>query len=226
METIDSQVRMSDQQAAAGAAVYNRLVLSIYDLFVLGFSNTFAWKCPSRKILDFYNQHVSARHIDVGVGTGFFLDKCRFPSGAPLISLVDLNSNSLQVTARRLDRYRPATHAANILEPLRLEARGFESAGLNYLFHCLPGNMMSKGVVFRNLKPLLAKEAVVFGTTILGKGVRHNNLARRLMDVYNSKGIFSNRNDSLADLENVLKENFTGYSVHLEGCVAFFAGRV
>jgi hypothetical protein len=103
---------------ARGAAAYTRTNLAIYNLFVLGFSNTFAWKCPSRAILDHYNRHVTDRHLDVGVGTGYFLDKCRFPGPSPAITLMDLNPNSLAATAKRLRRYKPTRHEVDVLQPI------------------------------------------------------------------------------------------------------------
>ena len=210
--------------AAAGAAIYSRPLLSVYDLFVLGFSNSFVWECPSRLILDFYNEHVSARHLDVGVGTGYFLDKCTFPTLNPTIVLADLNLNSLQVTAERLQRYHPSIHVANVLEPLQIEPADFDSIAINYLLHCLPGNIPGKGIVFQNLKRLLKPGGVLFGTTILGQGIQRNFLAKTLMRVYNSKRIFSNLEDNASDLENVLKANFREYSMRVVGCVAFFVG--
>jgi SAM-dependent methyltransferase len=214
-----------DGTAAAGAAIYNKPLLSVYDLLVLGFSNTFVWQCPSRLILAFYNEHISGKHLDVGVGTGFFLDKCQFPTAHPRLALADLNPNSLQVTAKRLQRYHPRTYIANVLEPLPIEAE-FDSIGINYLLHCLPGNLPSKGIVFQNLKPLLNKNGgVIFGTTILGTAIKRNALAKMLMRIYNSKRIFGNTYDHPADLERVLKENFRDASMHVVGCVAFFAGR-
>ena len=92
------------QDAAPGAAVYNRAVLAAYDAFVVGFSNRVAWKCPSRLLVGFYNENVSAEHLDVGVGTGYFLDKCRFPVSSPRLTLVDLNPNCLRITAKRVCR--------------------------------------------------------------------------------------------------------------------------
>ena len=62
-----------------GAAVYSRRTLEIYDPLVLGLCGTYVWKCPTREVLAFYDRHLSARHLDVGVGTGYFLDHCRFP---------------------------------------------------------------------------------------------------------------------------------------------------
>ncbi|MDJ0799996.1 MAG: hypothetical protein QNJ51_24845 [Calothrix sp. MO_167.B12] len=57
-----------------GAAIYSKSLLLIYDFFVLGLSNTFCWQCPTKLILNFYNQHISDKHLDVGVGSGYFLD--------------------------------------------------------------------------------------------------------------------------------------------------------
>jgi ubiquinone/menaquinone biosynthesis C-methylase UbiE len=211
---------------AAGAAIYSKLFLSVYDFYVLGFSNTFVWQCPSRLILAFYNEHISGRHLDVGVGTGYFLDKCQFPVPHLRLALADLNPNSLQVAAQRLQRYHPQTYIADVLEPLPFQAAQFDSIALNYVLHCLPGTLRSKGVILGNLKPLLNKDGVIFGTTILGAGVKKNFLAKVLMRTYNSKRIFGNTYDHAADLERVLKENFHEYSLYVVGCVAFFTGRI
>jgi hypothetical protein len=115
---------------------------------------------------------------------------------------------------------------ANVLEPLQCDVPAFDSIALNYVLHCLPGTMQSKQVVFDNLKPWLNPAGVVFGTTILGQGLRPNYLARKLMQLYNAKGIFSNRQDNLSDLEAILKRSFRDYWTQVVGCVAFFSGRV
>ncbi|MEH1841106.1 MAG: methyltransferase [Nostoc sp.] len=208
----------------SGAAIYNKSLLTTYDFFVLGLSNTFFWRCPTQLILDFYNQNISAKHLDVGVGTGYFLDNCKFPHSNPIITLVDLNPNSLEYTAQRIHRYNPTTLLADIFQPLPSELT-FDSIGLNYLLHCLPGNsILNKAVVFRNLNNSLNNGGVIFGTTILGKGVLHNFFARQLMRTYNAKGIFGNINDTHEDLETILKEYFRTYNIRIIGCVAFFVG--
>ncbi len=217
--------RTAALDSTKGAAAYTKTALSIYDLFVLGFSNSFAWKCPSALILDHYNRHVSDNHLDVGVGTGYFLDKCRFPSASPTIALMDLNSNSLQATAKRLRRYGPSCHQADVLNPIDASLSGFRSIGLNYLLHCLPGDLSSKSAVFANLKPLLAEGGVIFGSTILGQGVERNYLARTLLGIYNKKGIFGNEADRLDDLEARLQKYFVDTRIRVEGCVALFSGR-
>jgi ubiquinone/menaquinone biosynthesis C-methylase UbiE len=210
---------------AKGAAAYTRTALTVYDLFVLGFSNSFAWKCPSSVILEFYNQHVSDRHLDVGVGTGYFLDKCRFPVEKPAIALLDLNQNSLAATAKRLRRYRPSCLRADVLQPIDAGTSSFNSIGMNYLLHCLPGNLSTKSAAFANLKPLLRSGGVIFGSTILGKAVERNLPARTLAALYNRKGIFSNTEDALPDLKAGLREHFTDTEIRVQGCVALFSGR-
>ncbi|MDJ0735064.1 MAG: class I SAM-dependent methyltransferase [Nostocaceae cyanobacterium] len=207
----------------SGAAIYSKSLLRIYDFFVLGLSNTFFWKCPTKLILHFYNQHVSEKHLDIGVGSGYFLDNCKFPNANPHIVLVDLNSNSLEYTAQRIGRYKPTTLLANVFQPLPIEST-FDSIGINYLLHCLPGNnILSKGIVFKNLKALLNDGGIIFGTTILGKGISHNIFAQQLMRIYNAKGIFGNTNDTREDLEAILKKCFRTYDIHIVGSVAFFA---
>jgi hypothetical protein len=62
----------ADGDTRKGAAVYTPLALALYDLAVLGFSNSFVWQRASRVLLDFYNQHISDKHLDIGVGTGYF----------------------------------------------------------------------------------------------------------------------------------------------------------
>ena len=80
------------EEIAAGQAIYTPKLLSIYDLLVLGLSNRFIWKCPTPRQLAHYDRHVSANHLDVGVGTGYFLDRCLFPVTAPRVALMDINA--------------------------------------------------------------------------------------------------------------------------------------
>jgi hypothetical protein len=113
----------------------------------------------------------------------------------------------------------------NVLQPIDIGSSGFGSIGLNYLLHCLPGDLKSKSVVFQNLKPLLKGGGVIFGSTILGCGVTHNFLAKRLMGAYNARGIFSNRSDSQEDLEAGLRAHFDQCTIRVTGCVALFSAK-
>jgi hypothetical protein len=218
--------RPSVDEVEAGQRVYTPLVLRAYDLFVLGFSNRFVWRCRSSNMLARYNRYVGARHLDVGVGTGWFLDRSRWPVEAPRITLLDLNENALSTASQRLRRYTPATVQANALDPVELGISRFDSIAANYLFHCLPGGLEWKSAtVVSNLRPYLAPGGVLFGSTILGLGVPHNLLGRRLMRLYNKKGIFSNLEDDQRGLEQGLASQLNDVEVEVVGTVALFAAR-
>lgn len=213
-------------QVEAGHAFYTKRALAMYDLAILGFFSRVAWKCPSRRILQHYNEHVSENHLDVGVGTGYFLDHCRFVSPSPRVALMDLNTNCLTVAARRIARYDPEVYRANALEPIPFDAPKFDSVGLNYLLHCLPGDIATKSVVFEHLKALMNPGSVVFGATLLHEGVQRNWLARRVMDRNNKHGIFANAEDSLHGLRSALSQHLTESTVDVVGCVGIFSGSV
>jgi hypothetical protein len=213
-------------EVEAGQRVYTPLALRVYDLFVLGFSNRFVWRCRSSAMLTRYDRHVGACHLDVGVGTGWFLDRCRWPVESPGITLLDLNGNSLSAASHRIRRYAPVTVQANVLDPVDLGDTRFDSIGANFLFHCLPGDLEWKAAtVASHLRPYLASSGVLFGSTILGRGVGHNLLGRRLMRLYNRKGIFSNLDDDRRGLEQGLATELTGVEIEVVGTVALFAGR-
>lgn len=201
-------------------------MLALYDYVVLGFFCRFVWRCPSRHILGLYQSHITANHLDAGVGTGYFLDHCRFPSSQPRLTLLDLNPNSLEVATRRLVRYRPKTCRANVLEPLKIGEPGFDSVGVSGLLHCLPGTMREKAVALDHLKAVLNPGGVLFGATLLGSGVEAGWAARRAMRYFNAKKIFTNQNDDLDSLKDELKQRFPEISVRTVGCMALFTGRI
>jgi hypothetical protein len=218
-------MKATQQQVTAGQALYTRRVLKGYDFVVHGLSNRFFWKCPTQRLIEHYNRHVTSNHLDAGIGTGYFLDKCRFPSPRPRVALLDLNQNTLDFAAERIVRYQPEIYRRNVLEPIQLDAAKFDSIGINYLLHCVPGPIESKSVAFDHLKSLMNPQGVIFGATLLQGGVPHNWGARRLMDIYNKKGVFSNHADHLDGLTQELRKRFKDVVVEVVGCVALFSGR-
>ncbi len=216
---------VSPQQVEAGQAVYTRRNLNLYDVVVHGISNPLIWRCPTRRLIDHYDRHVSGNHLDVGVGTGYLLDRSRFPVSAPRLALMDLNRNTLEHASRRIARYRPETYQRNVLVPIPFDAPHFDSIGISYLLHCLPGTIASKGAVFDHLAALLNPGGVIFGSTLLQEGVERNWMARRLMALYNRKGIFCNSGDSLEGLTKELESRFTDVSLQVIGCAALFVAR-
>ena len=212
------------KQVKAGQAPYNRLFLAVYDQ-VIPFNYRLLWRCQPGQVLDLYNEHVSANHLDVGVATGTILDHCTFPTSSPRLALMDLNPNSLAVAAKRLARYHPETYLRNVLDPIEIDAPPFDSVGLANLLHCLPGTMTTKRVVFENLKAVLKPGGTLFGCTVLSKGVKRSLPGRLGMAFSNATRTFTNKEDDLDGLKRNLAECFPESSVKVMGCVALFSAR-
>ncbi len=209
----------------AGQAVYTPLTLKLYDWAVLGLSNHFLWGCPTRELRAMYDRNVSGDHLDIGVGTGYFLDKAAWPVPKPKITLVDINPHSLSAAAKRIRRYAPTSLAANILDPNAIPTR-HDSVGLCYLLHCLPGAMEQKAAtVFDNVLAALRPAGRLFGATILQGDAPRSRAAQTLMDFYNHKGIFCNSADTFEALEEALSARFSGVKIELQGAVAVFEAR-
>jgi len=216
------------KEVAAGHAFYTRRSLAVYDLAILGYFSRLAWRCPASRIVDHYNRHVSANHLDVGVGTGYFLDHCRFPPSPepPRVALMDLSTNCLDVASKRVARLEPELIEADVLQPIAYDGPRFDSVGLNYVLHCLPGDISSKAVALDHVIALATPGAWVFGATLLHDGVDRNWFARKVMDRNNCHRIFSNADDSLDGLRSAMSDRLSGSSVEVVGCVGIFAGRV
>ncbi|MGV6394807.1 class I SAM-dependent methyltransferase [Pseudomonas caspiana] len=210
----------------AGAAVYSPLTLKLYDAWVLGISNRFAWQCPTREVLQpFFDRQVGRHHLDVGVGTGYYLANANLPDTTQ-VTLLDLNPSSLQAAKQRFARSDTQTLQHDVFLPLGAEQVGrYDSISLFYLLHCLPGTMTDKATVFANLKPCLKPNGVLFGATILGDAVAHNGFGRKLMAIYNKKGIFGNRSDTVEGLRSALAFHFADVHIEVRGKVALFSGR-
>ena len=208
----------------AGQAIYTKNLLSIYDTLVLGLSNSFVWRCPTKILRKVFTENASNNHLDVGVGTGYYPDKC-FVENKRRLALFDLNDNSLAASAKRNQRFNPEVYKGNVFDTLHLDCDKFDSISLNYLLHCLPGNMQDKAVVFKNLSEWLNPNGVLFGSTILGKGYEKGFSARVLTDFYNNKGVFDNLNDDLEGLEQALNQYFEEVDIKIENCVAIFMAR-
>ena len=209
-----------------GAAIYSSLVLKIYDTWVLGFSNRWAWQCSTDKVLlPFYRSCVGPRHLDVGVGTGYYLRHSDL-HGVKNLALLDLNQNSLRAAALRSGRADVESLRGDVMQPLQImQGKQFDSIALFYLLHCLPGSMADKQCVLRHLTPCLSADGVLYGATILGTAAGHRGIGRYLMNLYNRKGIFGNRDDTLEGLRQILADQFEEVTISRHGQVALFTAR-
>ena len=211
----------------ASHAIYKESTLAIYDTWVLTLSNRWIWRCPTPTILQHYESHITANHLDVGVGTGYYLNHSKNLQrlNRVRLGLMDRNPIPLRIAAERLARFQPETYQQNVLEPFDWERPKFDSIACNYLLHCLPGRFSTKCTVFDHLKPLLSKGSTLFGSTILNQGTRGNWISQRLMKIYNQRGIFNNQADELSGLTRELNQRFNEVQIRVEGRVAIFSAR-
>jgi ubiquinone/menaquinone biosynthesis C-methylase UbiE len=211
-----------DSRIAHAQAVYTRRNLEIYDKLVLGLFCSVVWRCPAREMRRLYDRSVGNRHLDIGPGTGYFVDRCHFPTPQPEITLLDLSSECLKMSAERLARYRPATCQANLMCPLPLPPRHFDSAGMNLVFHTIPGGWEGKGVIFKHVAETLRPGGTLFGTTVLAEGVPMNRLTRKMLLAQYERGNFQNQGDDPDGLRHQLAKYFPEYQVRTRGTVAIF----
>jgi hypothetical protein len=111
----------------------------------------------------------------------------------------ELNVHCLARAARRIVRYHPEVYRADVLQPIVLDMRRFDSIALNYVMHCLPVSWPQKGAVFAHLKSLLNP-----GGTRFGAG--------------------SMRGERCTTAEG-LEQHLDEVRVEQVGCVALFSGR-
>lgn len=212
--------------SSKGANVYTPLSLKLYDWWVLNISNSYAWRCKTDPaLLNHFQQHIGGKHLDVGVGTGYYLAKSLHKIQE--VTLLDLNLNSLKSAKKRIDSGRVTESIQHdVFKRLPEHLRdSYDSVSMFYLLHCLPGDMATKSGIIGNIASALKTSGVAYGATILGKDVEHNVFGRKLMSVYNKKGIFCNKVDSFDGLHEALSNNFKQVEVKMHGTVALFAAQ-
>jgi hypothetical protein len=139
--------------------------------------------------------------------------------------LMDSNPDPLDLATRRLARYAPLELRASVLQPVPFDGERFASVGLNHVVHCLPGTMREKGRAFGHLRALMKGGATLFGATVLGQGVEHNELGALWLAHFNAKGVLDNDRDDREGLEAALREHFSSVSVRVVGRTALFRAR-
>jgi ubiquinone/menaquinone biosynthesis C-methylase UbiE len=223
-----SEPTRSPQQldGEAGASVYSPTVLKIYDVCVNGLSHRFVWQCPTKSVLlPFYKKHLGLKHLDVGVGTGFFISRAGLTSSHE-VGLLDLNENCLRAAAAQVKEAKVRTFRRDLMQPSSEPAdTGYDSISMFHVLHCLPGTMDDKETAIANLKRYLSKTGVLYGVTILGEEAGHNAIGRRLLKIYNDKGIMHNMGDTFDNLQRMFRRQFQIVQIRRHNKVALFVAR-
>jgi len=209
----------------SGHQVYTPKLLRWYDMIVHGMSNRWLWGCPTPLLAAWFEEHATDNHLDIGVGTGYFLDRCSVFSADARIGLWDANADCLAAAAKRLQRFEPEVFPGNLADPPAWDGRPFASASLMYVLHCLPGDAAFRRRALEHAVTPLTAEGKLFGATILGQPAPRYWLGRKVMASYNQKGIFGNERDTLGSLQDALESCLVDVELERVGSVALFAGR-
>jgi hypothetical protein len=209
------------QKTELSQKYFNRLSLSIYDFVLFRFVSQYLWGISSESLVSRYHQYASKKHLEVGVGTSYLLDKYN-PEQFDL-TLMDLSKVCLVKSKKRLIRYNPKLIRHNILDNTAEISEKFDSISLNYVMHCVAGDFSTKNVAFKNLKELLNGSGILFGITVL-QTEKSNIAARAFMWLLNKVGVFNNTQDRLVDLEAGLKKYFKYVQIiKSSSAVSFYA---
>ena len=210
-----------DDPAYPGQREYTPFFLRIYDPLILGLFAPVVWRCPTWRLVDAYRRHVGHRHLDVGPGTGYFLERAGMPPGSQ-VTLLDPNVHVLDHASRRLRRLDITTVEADVCKPLPVQGP-FDSAALNGVLHCLPGPLPAKAAAVANVAAVLAPAGVLFGASILGSSGRHTGVARGMLKANNRRGTFDNLGDTQEGLGEILAGSFEHVELETVGSMAIFA---
>jgi SAM-dependent methyltransferase len=210
-----------DDPAYPGQSDYTRPLLRLYDPVVLGFVSWFVWRCPTSRLVEGYRRHIRDRHLDVGPGTGYFIEQSGLPDRSR-VTILDPNRNVLDHAARRLRRLDVTAVEADVLKPLPV-AGPFDSAALHLVIHCLPGPLARKAAAVANVAAALAPTGVLFGASVLGVPGHQTWLSGRVLNAFNRRGSFDNLSDSEEGLGEILAASFEEVELEIVGSIAIFA---
>jgi SAM-dependent methyltransferase len=210
-----------DDPAYPGQSGYNRLLLALYDPLVLGPIARFVWRCPTQVLLERYRRHIRPQHLDVGPGTGYFIERSGLPRRSP-VTIVDPNASVLDFVAQRLQTLAVTAVEADVLKPLPVGGP-FDSAALHLVLHCLPKPLERKAAAVGNVAAVLAPDGLLFGASVLGRSGPHSWAARRMLGAFNRQGAFDNLDDSEASLRQILGASFEQVELEVVGSIAIFA---
>jgi SAM-dependent methyltransferase len=206
--------------AYRGQADYGRVLLRLYDPLVLGPIARFVWRFPTDEHVELYRKHIRPNHLDVGPGTGYFLEHAGLPSGSK-VTILDPNANVLRHVKDRLRDLDVTAVQADVLKPLPTLGP-FNSAALSLVLHCLPGPMERKALAIANVARVMAPDGVLFGATVLGRSARHTRLGRAFLWAFNKRGAFGNLDDTEAGLRDILERSFRRVTMETVAGTAIF----
>lgn len=205
-----------------GQLFFSAMSHYLYDVGLYQFVTPYIWRCPTRRLLDNYVENISHNHLEIGVGSGYFLKRTLCADYLQRLVLLDLNRQCLKKSAKRLIEFRPRKCHHNILLPLEETSERHTSVGMNYVLHCIPGDFLANRKIFAHIHSALEDNGVFFGATLLTRPWCSGLWSWLLMGCLNGVGIFHNRDHTLADLRHALGSVFRDVELSVVGNAAVF----
>ncbi len=221
----ESSARAAVYLLPDNAKIYNQFILEFYDFVILRLSSTLVWRCPTAYLVLVYSHHLSRRHLEAGVGTGYLLQHGIFPSHSIELLLLDCSPPVLRHALRRLVRYQPKAVAFDLMQAEWPDLPKQQSIGLNYVWHGLQGTSEQRGALLGRLAKLLTSDGVLFGATVRGIHPQMSRLARYASRRWAAMSLFNNHEDTPELLTEYLQRYFAEVEVWLRGEVILFIAK-
>ena len=207
-----------------GARYYGALTLPLYDAAVLNIAVPYAWGVPLSVEREMYRRLTRARHLDIGVATGYFLRKALAGRDEAQITLMDLNPNATRYAAEKLKRFDVTEAVGDALEPFPVAGQ-FDSIAMCHLLHCMPGTVAEKAVAFDHARAVLAEGGVCFGASVTPAGRSLNPFGRLVLSGSNRTGALNNADDDHDALRAEIEARFRDTKIELRGVMTLWEAR-
>jgi hypothetical protein len=130
---------------------------------------------------------LKSNHLEIGPGSGYFLNPSNHNKNINKLKLMDINLPILKYSKNNLLKCYPNVKIIehNIFED-KIELGDIESVGINYLLHCVPGNLEKK---IDKLVSNLPDNINIFGSSVINDTDKQNILSNLELKFLNKYGM-------------------------------------
>ena len=171
-----------------------------------------------KHIFEHHFQKYSRNHLEIGPGTGYFLQR-RYPISH--LTLMDINKDTLDYTRHNLKGNYPHISVMEhdiFKKPKRLDR--VQSVGINYVLHCVPGRLDTKlECLVNNIH--VGRDTTFFGATVIQDDTNQTFLSKTELYLLNKYKIFYNQNDYIRNGIDVFEKHGFSYDYNHIGNLFF-----
>ena len=198
--------------------------IKFYDYLVNDINCNYAWRCNKTNIFDLYRKNLKPNHLEIGPGSGYFLLPKHHNKKIENLYLMDINYPILNHSHTQLKNHFPNVYPIkhNIFEN-SLKFFDFQSVGINYVLHCVPGSLENK---MEKLIENLPNNVSIFGSTVINDYDKQTNLSKLELMFLNKFGIFNNYDDYSNSFIKFVDSNKLNFNTQIIGNVLIFEIKV